>query len=81
MAIDAVCAGFMGFDPLKIPIIANAFNVRSYPLCNYGFDDIRVTLDGAEHSLCSLPERYIVPFEPQFGWKGHIEKMNYVVTA
>ncbi|HXY55241.1 MAG TPA: DUF362 domain-containing protein [Nitrospirota bacterium] len=81
VAIDAVCATFMGFDPLKIPAIANSFRIRSYPLCDFSDADIRAVLADVEFSLEALPEKYVIPFEPQFGWKGHIErgKLQYAL--
>ena len=74
VAIDAVCATFMGFDPLKISTIARAFQVREYSLCDFSLSDIRVSLADNDYSLADLPHNFIVPCEPQFGWKGHIER-------
>jgi hypothetical protein len=73
-AIDAVCATFMGFDPLKIPTIARAFQIQQYSLCDFSLADIRVSLEGNGYPLRDLPPNVIVPCEPQFGWKGHIER-------
>jgi len=73
VAIDAVCAVLMGFDPKKIPSIAKAFDVKHYPLCDFTYDEVRIGFDGSEFSLDGLPLEKVVPFEPQFGWKGHIE--------
>lgn len=77
VAIDAVCAAFMGFDPLKIPSVSRAFQIRSYPLCTFTFDEIRVEIENAVFPLNELPADYVVPCEPQFGWKGEIEKGDY----
>ncbi|MFZ2955974.1 MAG: DUF362 domain-containing protein [Candidatus Ozemobacteraceae bacterium] len=74
VAIDAVSASFMGFSPLKIPTIARAFMVKQYPLCNFGFSDIQVFFSGAQYPIFDIPSEIIIPCEPQFGWKGHIEK-------
>jgi uncharacterized protein (DUF362 family) len=76
VAIDAVSATLMGFDALKIPAIARAFEIRSYPLCDFRLQDIRVAIGDGEFSLDAVPEKWIVPFEPQFGWKGHIERQR-----
>ncbi|AJE04855.1 hypothetical protein GPICK_07700 [Geobacter pickeringii] len=76
VAIDAVCASFMGFDPLKIPSISRAFQVSQYPLCDFNLDDVRVTVGEGEFPLANLPAELIVPCEPQFGWKGHIERQD-----
>lgn len=80
VAIDAVCAAFMGFDPSNIPIIDRAFKVQRYPLCNFGLADTLVSFAGNEYPLLEIPANLIVPFEPQFGWKGHIEEENYAQT-
>ena len=74
-AIDAVCASFMGFDPERIPTIARAFLVRRFPLCDFGPAEIKVSAGGHQYALADLPSGLMVPFEPQFGWKGHIERV------
>ena len=74
VAIDAVCATFMGFDPRKISTIAHAFQVQQYPLCDFGLADVIVSLADKDYPLSDLPPVAIVPCEPQFGWKGHIER-------
>jgi uncharacterized protein (DUF362 family) len=72
-AIDAVCARFMGFDPLKTPGIANAFKINHYPITGFSYEDITVRIDGETYPLKNLPGKYVTPFEPHFGWKGYIE--------
>jgi len=74
VAIDAVCAALMGFDPMKIPCIAHAFAIKNHPLCDYPYEAVCAVIDGVEFALHKLPREKIVPFEPQFGWKGHIER-------
>ena len=74
VAIDTVCSVLMDFDPMKIPAIAKAFEVKQFKLCDFCFDDIEAYVDGIKHFLHSIPTSEIVPFEPQRGWKGHIER-------
>lgn len=81
VAIDAVSATLMGFDFMKIPAIARAFDVRRFRLCSFKREDIFIHIDNASFPLKDLPERYVVPFEPQFGWKGHIEKSHGVAAT
>jgi uncharacterized protein (DUF362 family) len=76
VAIDATCAVLMGFDPLKIPTIAKAFEIRHFPLCDFKFEEIRIFLNGMKHCIDDLPKERIVPFQPQHGWKGHLEKVS-----
>lgn len=72
-AIDATGATFMGFDPLKIPSIANAFKVAHYPISGSSLDEVVAEFRGQEHGLRDVPEDLVVRCEPQFGWKGQIE--------
>jgi hypothetical protein len=74
VAIDAACATLMGFEPTKIPSIARAPHARSFPVCGFPLDAVRVIRDGVEAALAGVPAGWIVPFEPQLGWKGRIEK-------
>ena len=78
VAIDAVSATFMGFDPLKIPTIARAFQVQQFPLCDFGYNDIQVSIRDKEYPISDVPSDLIVHFEPQFGWKGHIEQQDHI---
>ncbi|MBV5330239.1 MAG: DUF362 domain-containing protein [Chlorobium sp.] len=74
VAIDAVSATFMGFDPLKISTIANAFQLQHYPLCDFGLADVLVSIADKDYLLSDVPLNSIVACKPQFGWKGHIER-------
>jgi uncharacterized protein (DUF362 family) len=76
VAIDATCATLMGYDPLKIPTISRAFEVMNFPLCDFAISDIEIMLDGNKHSLIDIPDNRIIPFKPQHGWKGRIEKSD-----
>lgn len=72
VAIDAVCASLIGFDPYKIPSIANSFKIKKYKLCNFKYEDIIVQVDGKIVSINNLaPLKYL---KPHFGWINHIEK-------
>ena len=73
VAIDAVCARMMGFDPMKIPTIRNAFKIKRYPICDFNFSDIQFVTLNHQSPLSELPESMVIPFEPQFAWKNHIE--------
>ncbi|HSN26808.1 MAG TPA: DUF362 domain-containing protein [Kofleriaceae bacterium] len=73
VAIDAVCAVAMGFDPARIPSIANAFAARRYPLVDFASGEVRVELDGRVRTVDDARLSLAVTCEPHFGWKGHIE--------
>jgi uncharacterized protein (DUF362 family) len=75
-AAEWVHARLMGFDPMKIPLIREAFGTFKYPLANFLPDSIRVWLADAEGS-----GQEILPFEgrafrPPRGWQGHCELMD-----
>lgn len=76
VAIDAACAVLMGFDPRRIPAIARSFEIRNYRICDFAFDDIVVRYAGAAVGLDDIPRDWVVPFEPQAGWKGHVEQRH-----
>jgi uncharacterized protein (DUF362 family) len=72
LAIDAVCASLMGFDPLKIPAISKSFKIDNYKLCNFNYGDIVAIIDGKTVPVNDLET--LKQFEPHFGWVDHIEK-------
>lgn len=76
VAIDAACAVLMGFAPLTIPVVAKSFEVRYFPVCRFSFDELKMSIDGAINWLSQTSSNYIIPFKPQYGWHGHIEKKN-----
>jgi uncharacterized protein (DUF362 family) len=74
VAVDAVCAEFMGFEARKIPSIAKAFEARCYPLCDFPVEAVEIETGASSYPLAKLPRDLIREFAPHFGWKGHIEK-------
>jgi uncharacterized protein (DUF362 family) len=77
LAIDSACARIMGFDPIKIPVISNSFNINKYKISDFKYDDIKMIIDGSEYTIKSSDlDRYIKHFRPHFGWEGHIEWNN-----
>jgi uncharacterized protein (DUF362 family) len=74
VAIDAACAELMGFAHDRIPTIHRAFTARGYSLAEFGAHEIAVEVDGARHAVDALPRELVVSCEPQFGWKGHLER-------
>ncbi|MDD2735982.1 MAG: DUF362 domain-containing protein [Desulfuromonadaceae bacterium] len=73
VAIDVVCATLMGFDPLQISTLSNAFTINSFQLCDFVFQDVSTIIDGANYEIGKMPSEIISPFVPQYGWKGHVE--------
>ena len=69
VAVDAVAARLIGFDYRKLPIVRHAFDAAPLPLVSFPHDRIAVR--------SNVPES-LVPFEPHFGWKGHVELVEAV---
>jgi hypothetical protein len=74
-AVDAACVKFMGFDYKRIKLYNNMFMISDYPIIDCVFNDL--ILESSNEKLCGplkdLPAEKLVPFEPHFGWKEHIE--------
>lgn len=73
VAIDSACATIIGFDPEKIPSIKNSFKINNYKVCDFKFDNIRISFKNKIYALKDFPKEDIVNYKPHFGWLGHIE--------
>jgi uncharacterized protein (DUF362 family) len=75
VSVDATCAKLMGFDWAKIPTIRNAFALKSYHICKFGFNDIRVvsSLEKYNKPVSEIHNKDIFNFKPSVGWVGNIE--------
>jgi uncharacterized protein (DUF362 family) len=81
VAIDSVCATFMGFDYSRIPSIANAFRVNRFNFCPFKPEEIEILVDGAVHTIENIPEDLLFSFEAALGWKRHIERRRQQGSA
>ncbi len=81
-SVDAACAWLMGFDPEKIPVVRQAFEVRDYPLVEHGWRDVVVSSNVRDWNarLPEIPDASTFHFEPHFGWKGAVERSGQVVA-
>ena len=75
VAVDSVSAWMMGFDPLKLAVIRNAFDRRELPLAGFAYDDISVISNNPDLGgmLRRLDPARALRFKPHFGWAGHVE--------
>jgi uncharacterized protein (DUF362 family) len=74
VAIDTVCATLMGFNPDKIPMIKNAFNIKHFPIVDFLPHYITINYSNNKFPLSNIPLSMIIPLTPNIGWKGYIEK-------
>jgi len=75
VAVDMVAARVMGFDWRKIPVIREAFQLKTLPITTNKSEDIYVVSDIAEWngSYLDIEDHKFLHFKPHFGWVGHIE--------
>jgi uncharacterized protein (DUF362 family) len=73
VAIDATASCLMSFNPLKIPAIEKAFQIKKYKIVDFEYSAINVMIAGDTYTLQSVPEEFKSVFEPHFGWKNQIE--------
>lgn len=70
---DFVNCLVMGFDPMKIPLVREAFNLSCFPITDHSYRDIEVVLNGSRTKPFDIPKQTISRFEPPSAWKRHIE--------
>jgi uncharacterized protein (DUF362 family) len=76
--VDAACAFLMGFDPLKIPALRNAFACRGFPLADAAWSDTELVSNQSAWNgrLDSLLNDTMLHFRPHPAWVGHIELLD-----
>jgi hypothetical protein len=82
VAVDAAAAILSGFDPDKIPLIANAFRCQSYPLATGRWEEFKLVsdVDAWNGWLGDIDPSACFHFKPHFGWEGHIEREPAAVS-
>lgn len=73
VAVDAACAALMGFDPMRIPLVASALAAAEPRLARFDPAEVRVesSLSGMRGPLCRLRS---LDFRPPAAWRGMIER-------
>jgi uncharacterized protein (DUF362 family) len=71
-AIDTVLGWFMGFDPQKIPIIANRDQFAGEAWGDFILDELEVQLDGETIKLLASDINFRFTAPP--GWREHVER-------
>jgi len=75
VAVDCVATRLMGFDPMKLAMLREAFQDSDLPLAPFVYSDIHIVSNVKEWQgrLTDLKSEFCFRFRPHFGWKGHIE--------
>ncbi len=69
-AVDAVACRLMGFDPMKVPIVREAFAPHRWPIATCRMSEIEVQDDRVGRVIALDEVQPAVPggFRPHFGW-------------
>jgi hypothetical protein len=75
VAIDCVTARLMGFDPMRLPTLAQAFAPSDLPLATFKYEDISIRSNrpGWTGAPGQIKPEDTHHFQPHFGWRGKIE--------
>lgn len=77
VAVDAVAARAIGFDPSRLPLLRHAFEGKVLPLIRIGAGDLEIFTDEPEWNGMSVDAPgFSLCFEPPAAWKGHVEFEN-----
>ena len=71
-ALDTALSWFMGFDPEKIPVLAERRQYLGVKWGRFDLSALTLSLDGRPRRLVEAGVNY--RFEPPPGWIGHIER-------
>lgn len=75
VAVDCVTARLMGFDPMRIPMLREAFAPSELPLAAFRYQDLEIASNRTEWrgTLADVRAESTYHFKPHFGWRGAIE--------
>lgn len=74
VAVDYVCAGLMGFDVGRVPMLARAFEAHGLPLVDFAREAVVCRSNDSRFDgvVSGFPVSGL-SFRPHFGWAGHVE--------
>jgi len=82
VAVDAVLATVIGFDYHKIPLIARGFDVKHWPLVDFGPEQIEISSETRKWESLRVGAPCIeFCFTPPSGWVNHIESTTCQLEA
>jgi uncharacterized protein (DUF362 family) len=75
VSVDCATTRLMGFDPMRVAMLREAFQGVELPLAPFRYEDIQVCSNKAEWRgpLTGLAPKDCFRFRPHFGWRGAIE--------
>jgi len=76
LAVDTVCATFMGFDYKKIKMISELWKNNKRPIIEFSINDIKIISNDYKLSGNVLNNCHKYNFLPHENWQGYIEIKN-----
>lgn len=75
VAVDCVTARLMGFDPMRIPMLREAFAPSELPLASFSYPEIAIASNRPEWrgNITALSDQATYHFKSHFAWRGQIE--------
>ena len=75
VAVDCFATRLMGFDPMRLPVLREAFANSELPLVNFRYQDIAVrsNVPGWSKSLEAIQQEDCFQYRAHFGWRGAME--------
>jgi uncharacterized protein (DUF362 family) len=75
VAVDCAATRLMGFDPMRVAMLREAFAESDLPLASFGYGAIDVcsNIAGWNRSLDSIEQRDCFDYRTHFAWRGAIE--------
>lgn len=76
VAVDCTTARLMGFDPMKIAMLREAFEPADLPLAPFDYTDIMIRSNRPDWrvAITDIRDTDVYHFRPHFGWWGRIER-------
>jgi uncharacterized protein (DUF362 family) len=75
VAVDCVATRLMGFDPMRVPTLREAFAASELPLASFGYRDLQVRSNDPRwhQSLDAIQQSDCLEYRAHFAWRGAIE--------
>jgi hypothetical protein len=82
VAVDTTCAKIMGFDPMRLAMLREAFQPSDLPLTSTAYERIELVGNSPDWTgrLVNVPWSTTLNFRPHFGWLGHMEGPDATVV-
>jgi hypothetical protein len=77
---DWAAARLIGFDPQKLPILREAFDMPTFRISEADPVTEKVFFNGRSESLVDVVTSHARSFRPPQGWRGHLEFEKPVIS-